>query len=207
MIKIPIDDVIHFFSPVFKVKSKERSGWKERGVEYAETAASHSFGAAHLGWLMANAENADPNRVIKMLMVNGLRRASLPDLTPSSLAYFRKPELEEGAFEELAKYLPATVRDEYRRLFDEYTDGKTLEARLAREADKLDTIMQAIAYERETGKKFATQFFATYSTDFTTAIGQQLYEQLRQRARRGFRLKKVYDVRIEEESRAHAATK
>jgi putative hydrolase of HD superfamily len=202
MPKLHIDDVLYFFGPIHKVKSKERAGWKEQGVQPAETIGAHTFGAAHLAWLLSKAEGADADRVVKMTLVWGLRRASLPDLTPQTLAYFKKPELEHGAFEELAKHLPSAVRDEFKRLFDEYNEGKTLEAKLAREADKLDTILQAISYERETGKRFATQFFATYSDQFETGAGKALFDQLRQRARRGFRLKRVYDVRVEEAERA-----
>jgi len=205
--RLYIDDIIHFFGPLHKVKTRERSGWKERGVERAETIGAHGFGAAHLAWLLANAEGADAGKAMKMSLANDLQRASLPDLTPTSMAYFRQSEFEESAFEELAKYLPALVRKEYQTLLEEFRKGESLEAKIAREASKLDTILQAIAYERETGKRFAASFFATYSGDFETETGKELYSQLRQRARRGFRLKKVYDVRIEEAERAAAEPK
>lgn len=199
--QLKIDDVIDFFGPVHKVKGMERSGWKERGIARPETVAAHGFGAASLAWLLASAEGADAGKAVKMILTNGLRRASLPDVTPSSMLFFRMTNYTRGAVEELTRHLPSAVREEAKALLEEYDAGETLEAQVAREADKLDTMMQAIAYERETGKRFAAQFFATYSGSFRTKTGKELYEQLRHKARRGFRLKKVYDIRLEEEKR------
>lgn len=204
--KLYLDDLIHFFSPIHKVKTKERSGWVKHGIKVPETLGAHTFGAAHLAWLMANAEGANSSRAINMVLMNGLLKADLPDLTPASPAYFHLSHLDPNALGELAQHLPSLLRTEYQKLFEEYEGGQTLEAQIATEANKLDTLLQAISYEREIGRKIAAEFFNTYQDQFKTKTGKQLYQQLKDRSRRGFRLKKVYDVRVEESERERTRT-
>lgn len=61
--------------------------------------------------------------------------------------------------------------DEIEALWQEYEDGVTDEAKLVKELDKLEMIVQAGEYEREQGKDLS-DFFASTRGKFATDVGK-----------------------------------
>ena len=67
------EDLERLFEPINKIKHLERKGWVLKGVTgIKDTIASHSLGAASLGWLLSEIEEVDSNKVIKMLLIHDL---------------------------------------------------------------------------------------------------------------------------------------
>ncbi len=71
----------------------------------------------------------------------------------------------------------ATVVHEMLDLFMEYEHNETPEARLVKDFDKFDMILQADEYERDQ-HMFLPSFFATTQGKFQTSIGQSLAQEL-----------------------------
>ncbi len=71
----------------------------------------------------------------------------------------------------------ATVVHEMLDLFMEYERNETPEARLVKDFDKFDMILQADEYERDQ-HMFLPSFFATTQSKFQTSIGQSLAQEL-----------------------------
>lgn len=78
-----------FYSIVQSLKFTPRQGWVNRSLE-KDSIAAHTYGAMALGWLIADKEGVDRNKVVEMLLVHDLVMAKMEDVTPSSGKYTQK---------------------------------------------------------------------------------------------------------------------
>ena len=110
----------------------------------------------------------DTNRCIKMALVHDLAEATVGDITPHcGVSDTTKHELELRAITEMTQKLtlglPSTVDDvssslsssnngvgnEILELWKEYEEGLTDNAKLVKDMDKLEMILQALEYEND----------------------------------------------------------
>jgi len=179
MAKINLKEINKFFEPISTLKLKKRHGWEIRDIENTETIGSHIFGASMIGWYLARKEHLDATRVIKLILVHDMVKAYIPDITPQDKDYSNIQEIELTHLVNFIKNLPKELKKEFVNLFQEYQKHTTDEARLAREADKLDTLQQAIKYQKLLKKPVANEFFKTYKCFFQTKTGIEIYERLK----------------------------
>jgi len=176
-------DIFGLFKPLKKIKFIKRQGWIQRGLD-SETIASHNFDSIHLGWYLAKKEGVDSVKVKSLLEVHDLVMAYLGDVTPKSGRYQDKDGLEGKATKQLAGDLPQEVRGEYLALLKEFQERKSPEARMAKEADKLATLLQGDAYEEETDRSdIQDEFLETYAPVFEEAsqTGREIFAIIQQR--------------------------
>lgn len=177
-------EILEFFQIINQLKQKQRQGWKDIGIDDPrDTIASHSLGAALIGWKLAENRGIDSDRTVKMLLVHDLIMAFLPDLTPEDPEYSEKKQLEEEKKDELADHLPEEIRNEAIELFEEFREWSTEESKTAHEADKLDTLMQSFIYSKELGKNDLESFLQSYKDDFRTAEGKEILDQVEKLSR------------------------
>ena len=170
-----------FYSIVQSLKFTPRQGWVNRSLE-KDSIAAHTYGAMTLGWLIADKEGVDGNKVVEMLLVHDFVMAKMEDVTPSSGKYTQKKDLEKKAKELVGQTLPESLKTRYTTLFDEFQAQETKEAKVAREADKLETLLQGEAYEEKTGKSdILDEFLQTYESVFQTDTGKSIFEELKTR--------------------------
>lgn len=170
-----------FYSIINSLKFVRRKGWADRGLD-ADSIAAHAYGAMVLGWLIADKEGVDKSKVLEMLLVHDLVMAKIEDVTPSSGKYAQKRDLEKGAKELVAQALPEGLRDRYVALFDEFRAQESLEAKVACEADKLETLMQGEIYEEKMDKNdVLNEFLTTYASVFQTGTGKNIFEEIKAR--------------------------
>ncbi len=176
-------DIFGLFKPLKKIKFTKRQGWVQRGLE-ADTIAAHNFDSLHLGWYLAKKEGLDTVKVKSLLEVHDLVMAYLEDVTPKTGGYGDKDRLEKEAAKKLIANLPEEIREEYASLLQEFEEQKTSEAKLAKEADKLTTLLQGDAYEEETGRSdLQDEFLETYALVFKRAsrTSREIFDIIRQR--------------------------
>lgn len=173
-------EILDFFEPIEKIKRKEREGWKLAKLKpVIETIGSHSFGAALLGWLLAKKEKLNEEKVVKLLLVHDLVMAYMQDVTPRDKNYEIKNEIENGRIAKLLEKIPKEMKKEAEALITEYQKQETQESLLAREADKLDTLLQSLFYSKENGKKeIFREFFGHYKKFFRSKSGKKIIKQL-----------------------------
>lgn len=172
-------DLFTFFNDVEELKHSERQGWKDKDVERPrDTIASHSLGASLLGWVLAEKEELDSDKIVKMLAMHDLIMAYVEDYTPEDEEFDSKKEMEKQAFEELIEDVPEEIREEFTSLFHELQDQETEEAKLAKEADKLDTLLQAKSYSEESSEEFLQEFMSSYRDYFKSETGKSVLEEL-----------------------------
>ena len=172
-----MQQILNLYKDIEKLKHTPRKGWVKRGVtEIVDTIASHSYGAIILGWILAQKENLDQDKVIKLLLIHDLVMAHITDYMPEQEEYNSKIQIENKAFDKLQ--IPQSTKPEFTALFEEYQEQKTEEARLARQCDKLDTLFQAFFYSKKLGKDIMQEFLQTYNGYFKSDTGKKYYQQL-----------------------------
>ena len=175
-----MEELLLFFRNIDKIKHIERNGWINIGVKGTkDTIASHSFGASLLGWVLSKEANLDGNKVIKLLLIHDLIMAHIPDITPRDRSYQNKIELENEASENLLKSIPKNIKIEFQGLFKEYQEQKTEESKLAREADKLETIFQSIMYSEKLNQNKVVEFINSYEKKFKSKISKKILQDIK----------------------------
>lgn len=171
------------FEDIDALKHTERQGWKDKEVEQPrDTIASHSFGAALIGWTLSEKEDVDTERVIKMLLMHDLIMAYIDDVTPEDKEFDSKKEREQEMAEKLFQDVPDELEKEFRQLFHELQERETEESKIAKEADKLDTLLQAESYSEE-GENFLPEFLDSYRKYFRSRSGSEIFRDLEESGR------------------------
>ncbi len=141
------DDIV---SCIGVLKNLPRTGWLQRGVPpgFAEDVASHSFEASLLagmisGKLADKGYKVSVEKSIALAVLHDIGECIIGDLTPvfSEMAAGVKENVEKKAVERL-------LGEERRllHLYEEWLEGSSIEALIARISDRLATIIQATRY-------------------------------------------------------------
>jgi putative hydrolase of HD superfamily len=173
-------DIRDLHSLVITLKKAQRRGWIARELD-ADTIAEHSYGVIVVGWYLATEEKVDVGKVIEMLLVHDLVMAKMEDVTPITGGYEEKEELEQKAKQQIAEQIPESLQEKYLKLFNEFNERKTKEAIVAREADKLETLLQGEAYEEKEGREIIGKFFDVYKKYFETDTGKKVLSEIKSR--------------------------
>ncbi|MFQ5758847.1 MAG: HD domain-containing protein [Candidatus Bathyarchaeia archaeon] len=144
--KSELDNLIRFLRMSGLLKRVPRSGWVEVGVDSPESVADHTFRAAILCMLFSDLEDLDGLKMMQMALLHDLPEAITGDLTPSEKTG-EAIEREDAAMKQLLSLLPGRLRERYLKLWLEYAECKTKEARSMRELEKLEMALQAREYE------------------------------------------------------------
>ncbi len=144
---------IEFQEKIGVLKHLRRTGWVKRNVPMAETVAAHSWRMALMAMQKENelkALGADVGHVIDMCLLHDVAEAVVGDIIPErhqtdkiKISKEEKHILETQAARTLSeKYnFPKLIR-----VFNEYEEQKTLEAKAVKNLDKLDMLLQAYEY-------------------------------------------------------------
>ncbi|MFQ5595893.1 MAG: HD domain-containing protein [Anaerolineae bacterium] len=145
------DRVLSVLRAANRLKLVPRTGWLLRGVQPAESVADHTYGVALTALLLADliVEPVDRVRLLIMALLHDLAESVTGDI-PTPAGRFFPPEAKEAAEEQAVASLledwPAG--DAHVELWREYKEASTVEGRLVRDADRLEMLLQADAYER-----------------------------------------------------------
>ncbi len=162
------------------LKRLPRMGWLLAGVAPAESVADHSYGVAFLSLLLADFVNeawaaeglAGPlsvERTLRLALLHDLAESLLTDLPKRSSALIgsgAKHAAEEEAMTSLLSSLPGG--DSHLALWQEYDAASTPEARLVKDADKLEMVHQALCYEQR-GQANLDEFWQGHSWYYTVS--------------------------------------
>ena len=146
-------NIANFLFESGMLKRTPRSGFQFLGTG-AESVAEHIFRTTYIGYALGRlAGNVDVDRMIKLCLFHDLPEARTGDLNYVNKKYVVANE--EKAIDDLAKTLP--FGDEIRDLVREFNEGKTEEAKLARDADQLEMILALKEY-KDLGNKYADEW-------------------------------------------------
>ncbi|MBN3930159.1 HD domain-containing protein [Streptomyces verrucosisporus] len=156
------------------LKRGKRSGWWIVGVKDPETIAEHSFRTAVIGAVLAMMEGADPAKVALLCTFHDTQETRVGDIPWIGRRYLRAASNEEVTADQVADAHPA-VAEGIRAVVHEYENGESLEVLVARDADKLECVIQGLEY-LEQGYSNAREWVDTTRAKLKTPSAQALAE-------------------------------
>lgn len=146
-------NIANFLFEAGMLKRTPRSGFQFLGSG-AESVAEHIFRTTYVGYALGKIEkNVNVETLIKMCLFHDLPEARTGDLNYVNKKYVTADE--KKAAKDLADTLP--FGGELLEIINEYEEGKTAEALLARDADQLEMILALKEY-KDIGNKYADEW-------------------------------------------------
>lgn len=128
------------------LKNLPRAGWLLLGIPQPESVAEHSFRVAMTGITLAALDGADIGRTAALCVFHDGHETRIGDVPSVGRAYISTAAPEAVTMDQTSR-MPHEAAKAMQELTAEYEANETAEARLAHDADKLETLMQAIEYQ------------------------------------------------------------
>jgi putative hydrolase of HD superfamily len=162
-------NIANFLFEAGMLKRTPRSGFQFLGTG-AESVAEHIFRTTYIGYALGKlASGVNVDRLIKMCLFHDLPEARTGDLNYVNKKYVTADEKQ--AVKDLAKTLP--FGNEIQGLINEYEEGMTEEARLAKDADQLEMILALKEY-KDLGNKYADEWLGFSMKRLQTESAKEL---------------------------------
>ena len=167
-----LSDTAGFLYEIGLLKRYKRTGWSQVGVPLPESVADHCFRASVIASVLAAMEGADPQRAAFLALWHDSQETRVTDIPHLTKGYVSAAS-NERVTKDQAAGLPAPVADMIATAVAEYEAAGTREARCARDADKLDCLLQAREYA-EQGHRNVQPWIDSSLAALTTASAKQL---------------------------------
>lgn len=154
--------LVNFFEAVGKLKKIKRTGWLNNGVsrQESESVSDHCLRVSAMALFLGKKLGCNQEKLVKMALLHDLHESACGDLTLDYTKYGSSPgftpeekdRLELEGMEKFFAILDASGKQEskeFRELWLEAEEKKTLEARILHELDKLELLLQASEYHRQ----------------------------------------------------------
>ena len=170
-----LSDILEFLRASEPLKSTLRSGFTASGR--AESTAEHTWRLCLMALLFADQyPDLDILKLMKICIIHDLGEAINGDIPAVDQSSKSNKNIEERKdLEGLSSVLPAALKDQIMDLWDDYDQGRSKEACLAKALDKLETLLQ------HTQGQNPDDF--DYSFNLSYGIQQTNYDELTSKAR------------------------
>lgn len=166
------------------LKTESRTGWERHGLADPESVAAHSWGVTLLvvltadEWTATTGESVDVARAMRLAIVHDLGEAVAGDVPATADRATRRAaaDREKAALAAFGEAFGQDLAAHYREL----ERGETPEARFIRELDKLEMLIQAVAYERAADQPLDLgEFFETAEAHLDSAFAEAWFDRVR----------------------------
>jgi putative hydrolases of HD superfamily len=166
-------NVINLLFEVGMLKKTPRTGYQFLGSGQ-ESVAEHSFRAAIIGYILAKQDGkVDPYKVVLMCLFHDFHEARTGDHNYVNKQYVTVDE--DKAVRDLARDLP--FGGEIISVTDEFNLAGTTEARIARDADQLDLMIE-LKEKKDLGNRYAVDWLFYAEKRLLTEGGKKLADEL-----------------------------
>jgi putative hydrolase of HD superfamily len=171
----PLAGVASFLFEMGHLKRVPRSGWLLLGVPQPETIAEHSFRVGMVGMALAAIEGADVGHTAAMCLLHDAHETRIGDVPSVGRAYVTT-SAPEAVSQHQTSGMPDAAAKAFQELTAEFEAGTTIEAQVARDADKLETLLQAVEYQAQGHDTSAWQetSIAALRTDAAKQLAQAI---------------------------------
>ncbi|KAF3849734.1 hypothetical protein F7725_019453 [Dissostichus mawsoni] len=174
-----MSNMLQFMKFIGQLKRVPRTGWVYREVQKPESVSDHMYRMAMMSMTITD-PTVDKNRCIKLALVHDMAECIVGDIAPSDniskaekhrreeasdhnfgvwLSNFSISLLSQEAMKHISALLPEGLKQEIYGLWEEYENQSSAEARLVKEFDLLEMILQAHEYEELEGTPGRLQEF------------------------------------------------
>jgi putative hydrolases of HD superfamily len=172
-------DTTGFLYEIGLLKRYPRTGWALAGVPAAESVAEHSFRAATIAAILAAAEDADPHRAAFLALWHDTQETRTTDL-PHLTKRYVTTAANETVTEDQIRPLPSAIASMISGAVSEYEGAETPEAICARDADKLECLLQAREYQDQGHQNLQPWIDSSLASLHTSTAKQLASEALTQ---------------------------
>ncbi|KAK4604888.1 hypothetical protein RGQ29_013091 [Quercus rubra] len=167
---------IDFLSLCHRLKTTKRAGWVKRDVKDPESIADHMYRMGLMALIASDIPGLDRDKCIKMAIVH--------DIAEDGISKAEKSQREREALDHMCKLLGGGSRAlEIGELWLEYEENSSPEAKIVKDLDKVEMILQALEYENEQGKDL-DEFFQSTAGKFQTELGKAWALEIASRRRK-----------------------
>jgi putative hydrolase of HD superfamily len=138
--------VANFAHEMGVLKRLRRAGWWQVGVRDPESVAEHSLRVAQLAGLIAAEEGGDPARAAYLGLWHDSQETRITDIPHSARPYIGEKAGNEVITRDQVAHMPDAAAKTVTEAVIEYEAKETLEAQCAKDADKLECLLQALEY-------------------------------------------------------------
>ncbi|MFC4563670.1 HD family hydrolase [Nocardiopsis mangrovi] len=163
---------VDFLYEIGLLKRLPRTGWVIAGVADPESIADHSHRTAITAAVIASMEGADPQRAAFLALFHDTQESRTTDIPHLSKRYLKAVPNIEVTADQVAT-LPTGVAEVISGAVAEYEGRESAEATCARDADKLECLLQAVEY-REQGNQHTQAWIDTSIASLATASAKRL---------------------------------
>ncbi|EEQ29464.1 hypothetical protein McanMca71_004352 [Microsporum canis] len=153
---------VPFFHLLERLKTTKREGWRRFNIPHGESIADHMYRMSVMTMLAPPSLASKLNilHCTKMALVHDMAESIVGDITPvdTEVTKAEKARREAEVMEYISNTLLGSVfggipGEGLQKIFEEYEEDKTLEARFVHDIDKMELLLQAVEYERSHGGK------------------------------------------------------
>jgi putative hydrolases of HD superfamily len=147
---------VQFFHLLERLKTTKREGWRRFGIDRGESIADHMYRMSILTMLAPPSLSSRLNvpHCTKMALLHDMAESLVGDITPvDGVLKTEKNRRETETMDYLCKGLLGNVNgglsgEDIKRVWQEYEDSETLEAKFVHDVDKMELLLQMVEYER-----------------------------------------------------------
>lgn len=174
-----VRDTTGFLYEIGLLKRYKRTGWSQVGVPLPESVADHSFRVSVIASVLASMEGVDPQRAAFLALWHDSQETRTTDLPHLTKNYVSAAANEQVTRDQVAP-LPPPVAGMISAAVVEYEAAETPEARCARDADKLECLLQAREYQEQGHANVQPWIDSSLAALTTTSAKQLAHEAMAQ---------------------------
>ncbi|MBL1112413.1 HD domain-containing protein [Streptomyces sp. 110] len=168
--------VARFLFEAGALKQNRRTGWWMAGVRDPETVAEHAWRTSLIASIIAQLEGADPARAALMAVWHDSQETRTGDVNYLGKKYAPSPDPQAVTADQTVD-MPEGLASAVRAWVGEYEAKESTEAVCARDADKLECLLQGLEYLSQ-GYENAQRWVDNSRSRLVTETGKRLADEL-----------------------------
>ncbi|WP_064455245.1 HD domain-containing protein [Streptomyces hygroscopicus] len=168
--------VARFLFEAGALKQNRRTGWWMAGVRDPETVAEHAWRTSLIASIIAQLEGADPARAALMAVWHDSQETRTGDVNYLGRKYAPSPDPQAVTADQTV-HMPEGLASAVRAWVGEYEAKESPEAVCARDADKLECLLQGLEYLSQ-GYENAQRWVDNSRSRLVTETGKRLADEL-----------------------------
>ena len=164
-------EIVKFLFELNLLKGMQRTGWFFIGEHRDDSVASHSFLTAVIAYYLAKKLKANKEKAMLMALLHDIPETRVGDINKVMARYVNSDE-ERAINESIPNDL-----DELKDLLKEVEERKTLEAKIVKDADLIEVILQAKVYVMR-GNPLALEWANNARSRLTFEISKEIADKI-----------------------------